>query len=342
VTLLLDAARARLVAAPDDVEYGPRLAAALLAVDAKRFEAAGEFYEHALASQPDEVGSLLMGWGVGLLTNEQYADSARVLQRGIDLKALPDENPAFHFLLAGALEMSGQTDAALAVARQAVEKAPDNPRLHSRVAWVSYHARRLDEARAAYEQVVRQFEPQRSSVETSQEVRDARLALSNICVLEHNLPEAEEWLQQVLDEYPEDVSAQNDLGYLWADQGKHLDRALAMIENAIASEPDNAAYLDSLGWVLYRLGRYAEAAAPLEKAVAGAEPEGVILDHLGDVYLALNQMDKAVAVWRQALTTFDQQTEAEKIAAVSEKIARHATEGDAAAQAPSPGEGQPQ
>ncbi len=75
----------------------------------------------------------------------------------------------------------------------------------------------------------------------------------------------------------------NDLGYLWADENRHLSRAMKMIRKAVEAEPDNGAYRDSLGWVLYRLGRYEEAIAELEKA-AERQPDGVIFDHLGDAY----------------------------------------------------------
>ena len=60
----------------------------------------------------------------------------------------------------------------------------------------------------------------------------------------------------MLDEFPDDAGAMNDLGYLWADQDKNLQRARRMIRKAVDAEPDNAAYRDSLGWVLFRLGRY--------------------------------------------------------------------------------------
>ena len=82
------------------------------------------------------------------------------------------------------------------------------------------------------------------------------------------------------------------MGYLWADQGTHLERALKMIRTAVAAEPDNAAYRDSLGWVFYRLGRYPEAVAELEKAAA-KEPAAEVLDHLGDARLKAGQREKA-------------------------------------------------
>ena len=313
-------AKAEPEAAEGGLDYGQRLAVALLAAMGKEFDIAAEFFELAIASKPDNTGELLLSWGTELITAEKYAEAAEVFRRGVDQHVLPDENPAFHFYLAGTLELAGRTDDALAVARQAVTITEDSPRLHSRVAWILYHAKRYDEALAEYSALVARFEAARSSIETSQIVRESRIVSSNICVIQNKLPQAEEWLEQVLDEYPEDVSASNDLGYLWADQGKHLDRALEMIQRAIAAEPDNIAYLDSLGWVYFRLGRFTDALPPLLKAAAGEKPDGVIMDHLGDVYHKLEKVDEAVAAWKQAVQNLDATEEAEKIAVIQKKI----------------------
>ena len=82
------------------------------------------------------------------------------------------------------------------------------------------------------------------------------------------------------------------------------------------------AYRDSLGWVLFRLGKYPEAVAELEKAAAGEKPDATVLDHLGDAYRKANQRDKALAAWRKAVEVFRQEKETEKAAAVEKKIAR--------------------
>ena len=87
-----------------------------------------------------------MVWGVGLLMGDRAAEAAKVFQRGIDEKALPDDNPAFHFYLAGALAMADRTDEALAAARTAAEKKKDSARFRGRAAWVLYIAKRYDEA----------------------------------------------------------------------------------------------------------------------------------------------------------------------------------------------------
>jgi Flp pilus assembly protein TadD len=146
------------------------------------------------------------------------------------------------------------------------------------------------------------------------------LVLSNLAVLAGDMAEAEEWLEQVLDEYPDDISAMNDLGYLWADQNKHLDQALAMIRRAVEAEPENAAYRDSLGWVLFRLGRFDEAIAELEKAAAIGEPDAVILDHLGDAYQAAGRVEQAREAWRRAAEGFRKAKDEKQAAAAEAKI----------------------
>ena len=123
----------------------------------------------------------------------------------------------------------------------------------------------------------------------------------------------------MLDEFPDDVGASNDLGYLWADQGVHLQRALKMIRHALAAEPDNAAYRDSLGWVYYRLGRYQEAVAELEKAAA-KEPAGEVFDHLGDAQLKAGHPDKAADAWRRARGAYRKDKEEQKAEEMEKKI----------------------
>jgi tetratricopeptide (TPR) repeat protein len=150
------------------------------------------------------------------------------------------------------------------------------------------------------------------------------LTLSNICVSQQQHAEAEEWLEQVLDEFPEDIGALNDLGYLWTEQNKNLTRALSMIQKAVEGDSENVAYVDSLGWVYYRLGRFEEAVTELEKAVSLTDdPDGVILDHLADAYIKTNRKDKAIQTWRRAVKSFEKDKDAEKRKATLEKIKQH-------------------
>jgi tetratricopeptide (TPR) repeat protein len=331
-----EAARKQLKADPKGLAYHARLAVALLQVDAKHWDAAGEFSDLAIKAQPDQASKVLLTWGLGLLMKDENARAVKVFQRGIDEKALPADDPTFPFYLAGALEMAGQTEPALASARKAADLARNRaagpkssaqtkdakeelPRYLSRVAWILYHAKRYDEAIHAYKELVAKFGRDYGSGEIRKTVRETRLLLSNIAVLKSDMSSAEEWLEQVLDEFPDDPSALNDLGYLWADQGKHLERAHRMIRQAIQEEPDNAAYRDSLGWVLFRKGRVAEALPELEKAAA-MEPDPTVLEHLGDAYRAVGQADKAKQAWRKAAEAYRKAHEEPKAKKTEEKI----------------------
>ncbi|MBM3859173.1 MAG: tetratricopeptide repeat protein [Verrucomicrobia bacterium] len=101
---------------------------------------------------------------------------------------------------------------------------------------------------------------------------------------------------------PKNHNAANYLGYMWADRNENLNEALDLIKNAVAAQPDNAAYIDSLGWVYYRLGRHEEALTQLRRAVqlSAKEPDATVYEHLADVLHKLNRRDEAVKMLRKA------------------------------------------
>jgi tetratricopeptide (TPR) repeat protein len=113
---------------------------------------------------------------------------------------------------------------------------------------------------------------------------------------------SEQVLEQVLRIDPQHAGASNDLGYFWADQGKNLVRAEAMIRTAVEAEPDNESFLDSLAWVLYKRGDFAQARKYLEQAIGSSDsPDPVMLDHLGDVMYRLNDSSQAQSLWKKSL-----------------------------------------
>jgi Tfp pilus assembly protein PilF len=134
-------------------------------------------------------------------------------------------------------------------------------------------------------------------------VRSAQSSLSNIYVLKGEIAKGEEILEAVYNDDPEDITVNNDLGYLYADQGKNLEQAEAMIRKAIASEPENGAYLDSMGWVLFKREKYDEALPYLEKAVKNSPGVGdeTLWEHLGDLQDRLKHPSVALDAWKHAL-----------------------------------------
>jgi Flp pilus assembly protein TadD len=126
--------------------------------------------------------------------------------------------------------------------------------------------------------------------------------LGAACERAGDYPAAEKHFQKCLQLSPEFAEALNYLGYMWADRGEHLDQARDMIERAVKQEPENEAFLDSLGWVLFRQGQAAPALEYLQKAQRLSEkPDAEMYDHLGEVFNKLGQVDKAVEAWKKSL-----------------------------------------
>jgi tetratricopeptide (TPR) repeat protein len=101
---------------------------------------------------------------------------------------------------------------------------------------------------------------------------------------------------------PNDAEAMNYLGYMWTERGVNLQKARDLIEKAVRAEPKNAAFLDSLGWVLFKLNQPRAALVYALRAVEhSAEPDAVLYDHLGDIYAQLKRYDQARQAWRKSL-----------------------------------------
>ena len=301
-------------------EGNANLAAGLLALEAREFDLADELLAAAVARQPPPTATVMRRWGLGMLLADEPARAANVFQRMLGEKIAPAEEAETWFFLSAALALADRTDEALAAARKAAELRPSDPRSAARIGWVLNHGKRLGEAREAYLDFLRRFDGRHGQATTRDAVKLARLALSNIDLELGDYPAATEWLQQVLDEFPGDIGAGNDLGYLWADRGEHLQRSLVLIERAVKADPENAAYRDSLGWVLFRLERTAAAVRELKKAAAGESADGVVLQHLGDALLKLGQRDEALAAYRRAEAAFRSAGEKRKLEAVQSNI----------------------
>jgi tetratricopeptide (TPR) repeat protein len=137
--------------------------------------------------------------------------------------------------------------------------------------------------------------------------------------------QAEEQFNRVLKTNPHNAQALNYFGYMLADRGVRLPEATEMIKHALLEDPNNGAYLDSLGWAYYKQDKLAEAEDSLRQAALHEPSDATILDHLGDVYLKRGKLDLAAAQWDHALTawhhTLPLDMEADKVTALETKIA---------------------
>jgi predicted Zn-dependent protease len=112
---------------------------------------------------------------------------------------------------------------------------------------------------------------------------------------------AEASLRELLARDPKDATALNYLGYMFAERGARLEEAVRLVQQALAIEPDNPSFLDSLGWAYFQQGRLDLADRPLTDAAAKLPSSSVVQDHLGDLRFKQQRYADAIAAWERSL-----------------------------------------
>ena len=238
--------------------------------------------------------SVAVGAAIALcmvLTRQQLAhwrNSEALFRHAIEVT---ENNCLAHVKLGIALNKKGQTDEAISQHQEAIRLKPDFAEAHSNLGIALDKKGRTDEAIHQYQEAIR-LKP------------DDANAYYNLGIALAKKGQADEAIRQYQEAIrlkPDFAQAHNNLGYLWAEHGENLDQARAVIEKAVKLEPKNAAFLDSMGWVLLKLNRPREALDYLLKAIENSnQPDASIYDHLGDTYAALNQREKAAEAWRKS------------------------------------------
>jgi tetratricopeptide (TPR) repeat protein len=212
---------------------------------------------------------------------------------------VPEDHPAYHAAELGraaALRDSDKTDAAVEVLQRLAKTHGDQPIVHSTLGDTMRQLERYEEANEAYTQALGLFE-----VETQGQwfLHYAR-AICHERLGEWEAAEAD--FRAALELNPEQPQVLNYLGYSLVEKQIKLDEALDMIQRAAAARPDSGYIIDSLGWILYRLGRYEEAVGQMERAAELMPVDPIVNDHLGDVYWAVGRKTEARFQWRRALS----------------------------------------
>jgi Flp pilus assembly protein TadD len=125
--------------------------------------------------------------------------------------------------------------------------------------------------------------------------------------------EAEKAFRRSLELDSDSPATLNYLGYMFADRGIKLEEALMMIQKAVDSDPISGAYLDSLGWVYYKMNRLTEAEQYLKKAVRFASTDSTMHDHLGDLYNKIMKYPEAALEWQKAIQLANEPKEADSV-----------------------------
>jgi tetratricopeptide (TPR) repeat protein len=255
-----------------------------------------------------------------LLLMETYRiskDLPKALQSGKEaITKYPTDTPikSSYALLLGE---AGKTDEALAILKPQLKGGDGDRDVYLNIAQVYERARKYKEA----EQAARTAEALPGA---PRENEMTWFLLGAIYERQKLFDRAEAEFKKVLAVDPQNAAALNYYGYMLGDLGIRLDEAEMMVKKALEQDAYNGAYLDSLGWIYYKQGKYSEAETQLRKAVERESHDPTIHSHLGDVYaktarpeLAAAQWERSLEEWRRVLPA---DVETDKIAEVEKKV----------------------
>ncbi len=301
------------------LSFATRVVLGALAAQARQLGESEKLYRSCL-EKPGGLGDNEAEVYSGLLrvlrAQYKHADVIAVCKQGLR-KAQATNLVMFHQSMAMAYLALDKNKEALASAEEALNLATEPRRLPMKIqraqvlSNIGEHAKAL----AACEVMLKEHG-------SAGEVRDVRVELSSAYLAAGQADKSEEQLELVLRADPNDATASNNLGYQWAERHKNLSEAEKLIRKAIdldrkqrtggtslsiAADQDNGAYVDSLGWVLFRQGKLDEARRELERAgkTIDGEEDPVVWDHLGDVYFRQEELAKAAEAWRKSLRLYE-------------------------------------
>ncbi len=228
-----------------------------------------------------------------LLQQERHFEEALRQVRLIDNKA-PEYPEALSLMISLYKELNRVDDAVLFLERNIASPITRHPAMYPLLAGLHDAQGRSAMSRKVYEQGIAGYPD------------DEDLLYSYGLFLEEKGRHAEALaaMEKLVALNPQNAGALNFVGYSWADKGINLDKALDYLQRASRLQPENGYIRDSLGWVLYKLGRMDEAARELEQAGQQAQEDPAILEHLAEVYLAAGKRDPALIVYKQLLRQY--------------------------------------
>ena len=278
-------------AAPDD-KVARYLLAGMLARMGKTDEAEAEL-RGLLARFPNEVEALCRLAVISINKNDLAAAEKAVAQaQQVDAAAVAPKA-----LLAEIRYRQRRADEAERLARSVLAERPDAGDVRLLLAHILASRKQLKEAIAELKAILA-GDPENFG---------CRYLMAGLYSEMGDTAAAEQELLGILRKNPNHAPSNNDLGYMWADRGTNLAKAEEMIRAALKSDPDSPAYLDSLGWVMYKRGKFEDAVKALQEATRAApDMDAILWDHLGDAYWRSSRPQEAAKAWQEAVKILQQ------------------------------------
>ena len=209
------------------------------------------------------------------------------------VKALPKDR-SMRLVLAGQLADNGKADQGIAIVNAELKNTTDDRDVYLALSQIYARLRRWSDAEEALNKA--------DSLTNKPEDKQYDYFLrGSYYERQKKYEPAEEMFRKVLASDSRNAMALNYLGYMMADRGVRLEEALSLIKKAVQEEPQNGAYLDSLGWAYYKMGNYEMAEENLRRAMDHISKDPTVHDHMGEVYAKTGRLKLAVAQWERAI-----------------------------------------
>jgi len=315
----------------------------------KDYEAAEYFYnQNVEAATKIESGEKMLASYDGLIDlywdSKRYDDMIDTCEKFVELKGPMEVEGAKPFVLERLVQAKakqGKTDEALRITQGLLQLDEGGFYFVQLKGWVQRESGKFDDAIESYTEALEKVEAtKRLQGDAKDRMKNRiRYILSGLYVDAKDIEKATKQLETLMKQDPENPTYKNDLGFVWADHDMKLDEAAKLVKEALDLDKkrqeqalkdkkidevrETAAYLDSMGWVLFKQKKYNDALPYLKKA-SEDEDEGAhleIWDHLGDVYMALDMKKEAIASWQKGLTMEDvSKRDLERRKAVTKKL----------------------
>jgi tetratricopeptide (TPR) repeat protein len=265
------------------------MASAMAASNQRQSQASLVFVQLALRLDPKRDEAILMA-GELLGANRDH-DSARIMFARVSEKS-PQYVQA-RSRMAWSLNQSGETNAAIALARETVAKNPSNIIALSTLADILRVNSLFEDSIIVVNQLIANKPEPSWGDYFSRGVSLDRVG---------RWTEAEKDLKKAFEMNPNEPDVLNYLGYSWIERGENLEQAVELVKRAVAARPDSGAITDSLGWGYYKLGNFQLAVELLERAAQLDASDPDLNNHLGDAYWQVGRKIEAQFQWNRVLT----------------------------------------
>ena len=273
-----------------------------------RYKDAAEAFGEASRAGKEKDASLVTYRIDALVSAKEFETALQEARAARVDPAFKDENDLF-YLEAYALRGTGDEKGAAALVDTRLAASLDNADNTLTAAEFYQRGKNPDRAAELFGRVAKQ-DPQNMR---------AHFGLGSSLERQKKFDEADAAFRKALAITPDSAITLNYLGYMNADRNVKLQEALAMIEKALETDPENGSYLDSFAWALHRLGRNAEAEVAIRRAYQSQEKSAVVLSHLGLILAANGNQTEALKYLSLSLETEDEDGELDR-RLVEEKI----------------------